>query len=126
MGFLFLILGLLFVFWAWGSWIYRSSVPAQAQAIVGAQTVGAEDALGTPGTLAKRTEVARAMWLYLLVVGGLVLLVLFGTYAVVRALRRYRTVLESGGPEHTENGDVWSMHRLPPDDEDEHTSIDTP
>lgn len=118
-GFLFLMLGLLLVFWSWGSWIYRASVPVQAQAMVEAQTVGGEGAPTGNGTIGDRAEVARTMWLVLLVGSGLVLLVLFGTYAIVRALRRYRVVLESDGPRNTQAADVWSMHRLPPDDDDD-------
>jgi len=117
-GFLFLTLGLLLVFWAWGSWIYRASVPAQAQAIARAQAEP-DDAEGTPNNArGERVKVARAMWLFLLVGAGLVLLVIFGTYVLVRAIRRYRAVLESDEDDRSMHSDVWSMHKLPPDDDD--------
>lgn len=119
LGFICLGLGLLLVFWAWGSWIYRASVPAQAQAIAKVQSASNGDEGDAPDAEGNRIKVARALWLFLLVGAGLVLLVIFGTYVVVRAIRRYRTVLESSDEDRGIGPDAWSMHKLPADDDDD-------
>lgn len=119
-GFSFLIIGLLLVFWAWGSWIYRTSVPVQAQAMARSQTSdGSLDQESEQGAAGDRVRVARAFWLFLLVGGALVLLVIFGSYVIVRAMRRYRSVLEAQDQESTNKPDVWSMHKVPPDYDDD-------
>jgi hypothetical protein len=119
LGFLFLIVGLVLIFWACGSWMYRASVPVHAQAQVRAQGNGVQqDEL--PDGLGDRAQVARALWLFLIVGAGLILLVLFGTYAIVRAARRFRSTLEPEKPEEPDTRDVWSMHRLADEDEETH------
>ena len=43
LGFILLALGLLLMLWAWGSWIFRESVPAKAQVIVRTQSASGAD-----------------------------------------------------------------------------------
>jgi len=119
-GFACLIVGALLLFWAWASWMYRSSVSAQAhaQVLVRVQGANGSDTTGPQQALHDRAKLARALWLFLIVGLGLVFIVLFGTYAIVRAVRRHRAQTLKNEEDSSEEPDVWQMHRLPPDDED--------
>jgi hypothetical protein len=56
---------------------------------------------------------ARAMAMFLLYLLIFVLVFLLGTYAFLRASRRFRDSLARQKPERTDAGDVWAMHKLP-------------
>jgi len=118
LGFLLLAVGLLLMVWAWGSWIFRESVPAKAQLIVRTQSGETPGADGSEDA-DRRAEAAQALPLALAVSLVLVLLVLFGSYALVRAARRHRAALERRRAAPTDTTDVWAMHRLPEGAEDE-------
>ena len=100
MGLAFLVVGLVLLMWAWGSWIYRTSKAAPPLAI-------------------KNTDVSegsvRAVGLSSgMIVGGLLLLVIFlaASFVLVRASRRYRQGLLRKDRPATDSSDVWSMHRV--------------
>jgi TRAP-type C4-dicarboxylate transport system permease small subunit len=109
-GLAFLVLGISLILWAWGNWLYRASTPEPAASIVRAEG----DAVDT--VRVEATSVLPQILMYSLI---LVFLVLFGGYAVVRMVRRYRESAdrERAGPSASQ--DVWAMHKLPDYDRDE-------
>lgn len=115
-AFVFLIGGLALLFWAWGSWVFRASTPAMASRIPTApRMVDGVNATGM--SPAERARVVRAVWQYLLFGLVLVLLVIFGTYAIVRASRRYRAASEAKKKKPPDRLDAWSMYKLPAEDD---------
>ena len=117
-GLLFLIVGVLLLLWAWGSWLFRASVPDEPVPAVresslsilptalaaGAGAIDPEKSLG-------RASFLLMTLLLLLIVGS------FGAYAAVIAVRRHRELMEHKRAAPTANADVWAMHRLPEDDD---------
>lgn len=101
LGLAFLVVGLLLLMWAWGSWIYRTSKAVPPIAVTRAADVPEESArfMGlVPGML----------------IGGVLLLVVFlaATFVLVRSSRRYRQSLTRKSAAPTDSSDVWSMHRV--------------
>jgi len=111
MGLVFLVVGVVLVMWAWGSWIYRASVPAET-----AGTLAEHVAAANPAVV----RAARLSPLVLLVGLLLVLVVLFGSYTLIRAIRRHRALADRKRPPPTPADDAWAMNKLrnPPDDEE--------
>ena len=113
LGIIVLVIGLLMVFWAWGSWVYRVSAdPSSAAMIV--QTAETEDGAPT----ADQIKAASAMKLLLIVGFILFLAVLLGTFIMVRSARRYREAASRARAAPTAATDAWAMHRLPESDGD--------
>lgn len=112
-GLLFLILGSLLVVFAWGSWAYRTSAASTVPAIT------IENAAPTGNDAA---TLVKAWTYYLLVISGLVLVVLFGGYAVVRLARRYREATERRRATPTASESVWEMHRVSDEEQDRGSS----
>ena len=109
LGLAFLVLGLVLLMWAWGSWIYRTSTRAQPIAVDRASDDADEKA--------KAVRIAPGMLL-----GGVLLFVVFlaATFVFVRSSRRYRMSLGRRGAQPSDTTDIWSMHKLkefPDDDE---------
>jgi heme/copper-type cytochrome/quinol oxidase subunit 2 len=100
MGLAFLVLGLVLLMWAWGSWIYRTSNAAKPIVVGHAET---------PEEKVKTVAIAPGM-----LVGGVILFVVFlaASFVFVRASRRYRQSLSRRGSPPTDTTDVWSMHKL--------------
>jgi len=116
--------GTLLLLWAFGVWIMRDSVSAQAQAIVRARggEVIAPATGGAPNRESRRDErreAARALPMLLLVALMVVLTLLVGGLVIVRAMRRHRIYLSHERPPPTEVTDAWSMHRVPDYDDDD-------
>ncbi len=105
-GIALLVLGLVMVLWAWGSWVYRLSAQERAVATV----VAPEPMDPTEQQL----KAAGGMRLLLMVVLVLTVAVLAGSYAVRRAGRRFRAAAERARAAPTTYDDVWSRHRVPP------------
>ncbi len=107
MGLGFLVVGLVLLMWAWGSWIYRTANAAKPIAVSRAEGDG-EQTVKTVG-------IAPGM-----LVGGVILVVVFlaASFVFVRASRRYRQSLVRRGLPPSDTTDVWSMHKLKefPDD----------
>lgn len=107
------VAGVLLLLWAWGSWIYRTSVTGSELAAAQAEPLDR-----TP----EATEVVRALPLFLLVGLLLVLAFLAGSYVLVRSSRRYRKhrwqsgrLTQHSGSATSQMDDVWAMHKLPDD-----------
>jgi len=98
-----LVIGLILMLWAWGSWIYRASIPVETGGVV-VQEV--------PAPSPDAIRAARLSPLVLLVGLLLVLLVLFGSHALIRAARRYRALANRKRPPPTAADDVWAMNKL--------------
>lgn len=108
-GILVLVGGVTLIVFGWASWMYRTA------------------ATQTPVLAVKRVEATRPLdaaeqvivltrWL---AVGlGLVLIALFGSYVITRAVRRHRASLRRQPMAPTNSQDVWAMHRIPGDRED--------
>ena len=105
-----LVIGLILMLWAWGSWIYRASKTAEREGAI-AQNVSAP----SPDTVLA----VRLSPLILLVGLLLVLLVLFGSYALIRAARRYRALADRKRPPPTPADDVWATNKLRNRDDEE-------
>ena len=105
-----LVIGIILMLWAWGSWIYRASKSVEREGTI-AQNVTSP----SPNTILA----ARLSPLVLLVGLFLVLLVLFGSYALIRAVRRYRALADRKRPPPTPADDVWAMNKLRHRDEEE-------
>jgi hypothetical protein len=103
LGLLFLVIGIILVLWAWGSWVYRASVPVETEGAI-ARNVSSP----SPDTV----RAVRLSPVILLVGLFLVLLFFFGSYALVRAARRYRELADRKRPPPTPADDVWTMNKL--------------
>ena len=99
-----LILGFLLMFWAWGSWLYRESVEHDAASDPQAVNIEIDET---------RESAVRALPRLLLVSSLLVIVVLFGCYAVIRFARRYKELVDRSRTKPTPSESVWEMHRLP-------------
>ena len=116
-GLLFLIIGVLLLLWAWGSWLFRASVPDEpgpaprhaSMVILPAAVAADPDEIDPEKGLARASLVLMTV-LLLLITGS------FGAYAAVIALRRQRELLGHKRAAPTANEDLWAMHRLPDDD----------
>ncbi len=113
-GYVVLGLGMMLVLWAWGSWIYRASSPPRAN--VTTQVEGAPDS-ATQKRLRDEDVPKAVKTLPFFLMSGfvLVLVFLFGSWALARALRQYRYALQRKKPAPTDARDVWAMHKLPDD-----------
>lgn len=75
----FLVMGILLLVWAWGNWVYRTSVSATSPIV--AEAAGRQEKPGPVGE--------DAMFRPSLIVGAvLVPVILFGGYVLVRSTRR--------------------------------------
>ena len=103
-GLVLLVFGSLMILWAWGNWLYRASMPKPAVSVVGTE----DEAIDT--VRAEAVSLLSQILMYSLI---LVFLVLFGGYAVVRVVRRYRDAAdrERAGPGLPQ--DAWAMHKVP-------------
>jgi len=98
-----LVIGIILMLWAWGNWIYRASKSAEREGTI-IQNVPAP----SPDTI----RAIRLSPLVLLVGLLLVLLVLFGSHALIRAVRRYLALADRKRPPPTAADDVWAMNKL--------------
>ena len=106
---LFLVVGVVLLLWAWGSWLYRTLANNGRRTVADSRPVDA--AVGPSGS----AEVAPVLPWFLMVGLLLVLVFLFGTFAVIRAARRYREVVARRRAGPTSAEDVWAMHKIPRD-----------
>ncbi len=103
MGLPLLVIGIILMLYAWGSWIYRAPKSAEREGAI-ARYVSAPN---SDSVLAVRLSP-----LVLFVGLFLVLLVLFGSYALIRAARRYRAIADRKRPPPTPADDVWAINKL--------------
>ncbi len=116
-GTLSLVLGVLLIAWAWGSWMYRQSVEADVPNSIQAVE---------PAAQADQAAPAMALARLLLISFVLILAILLGSYGLSRSIRRYQARFRHERAPATDTTDVWAGHRLPEDnpvtatDDDEH------
>lgn len=119
-GVLLLSFGIILLVWAWGSWIYRTSVAGAGTSGGEAVTAPLDPAAGGAGNGERSPDaasVAKALPAFL-GLGFLLVVVFFvGSFVIVRTLRKYREGLERKSPPPTDSEDVWSMHRDPEADD---------
>lgn len=118
-GFAILAVGMLLLFWAWGSWFYRNWVPVQAQAEALAHRDALADAETDQETGVRGAKAARTLPLLLMTALVMVLVFLFGGYVLLRVTRRYRAAIDRKRPPPSDTRDLWTMHKLPVELEDE-------
>lgn len=121
-GFAILAVGMLLLFWAWGSWFYRNWVPVHAQA----EALAHRDALANAETQhetdvqgAKDSTAARTLTFFLLTALVMVLVFSVGGYVLLRVTRRYRAAIDRKRPPPSDTRDLWAMNKLPAELEDE-------
>lgn len=114
-GVAFLIVGALLLIWAWASWAFRTSA-VNAQPLGVSRTLVAEEV--TEGAAGDNPERIRALPRLLMYVILLVVVCLFGGYALIRFTRRYRAAAERCPIIPTPSNNLWEKHRLPDDDAD--------
>jgi amino acid transporter len=155
LGIIFLVIGLLLVLWAWGSWVFRVSAgspenptgavpireggqsPSEPPASAGADARGRwrPEITATPGfQIASRPapkaalasfggappgrsppDAERLVPLTALTVLLLLIVFLFGAFAIVIGTRRWQALAAHKRAPPTPNADVWAMHKLPDD-----------
>ena len=118
-GLLVLAVGFLLVLWAWGSWLYRVAPGANAQTNVRAHRDVDANARMESKDPVRTEKVTRTLPLFLVVTVVLVLVCLFGGYVLLRAARRYRAAVVRKRAPPSDARDLWAMHKLPPELEDE-------
>jgi len=114
----FLVLGVLLMLWAWGSWVYRANVKRQEAAA--ARVATAPDVATTPVASdpdENRERAIRTIPFALMIVILVLLVVLIGFVLISRGARRYFATLNRKRPSPTATQDVWSQHQLPDDTE---------
>lgn len=130
LGVLFLVIGLLLVLWAWGSWVFRVSADARDKAkpqavipivqppIVRGTTFAIDPLILITATLAVTDEDSGGLSLLALTSMTVVLLLivfLFGALAIVVGTRRWQALAGRKRAPPTPNADVWAMHKVPDD-----------
>lgn len=130
LGVLFLIIGLLLVLWAWGSWVFRISAdssekanPDAALPFVSPPAIrGSSLAFppwllmgegNSPSDTNEKPEGLRLVALTSMTVVLLMTVFLFGSLAVVIGTRRWRALADRKRAPPTPNADVWAMHKVP-------------
>jgi len=109
-----LVLGVLLLLWAWGSWVYRANV--KRQEAVTARVATAPEVGTTPAASdgnAARERAIRTIPFAMMVILLVLLVVLIGFVLISRAARRYFAALNRKRMAPTVAQDVWSQHRLP-------------
>ena len=116
-GLLFLVVGVLLLLWAWGSWLFRASVPDERPPVVRESSlmilpaaVASEAAPVDPQQALGRSSFLLMTLLLLLIA------FCFGAYAAVIAVRRHRELMERKRAVPTPNEDAWAMHRVSDDE----------
>ncbi|MBI1824834.1 MAG: hypothetical protein HY287_17225 [Planctomycetes bacterium] len=109
LGLLMLVVGILLLTWASGSWLYRTNVPS---AIDGASMERSLDRATT------HMMAVRSSPFFLMVALLLLTAFLVGSIIIVRTIRSYRDSVLRKPSEPTTHQDVWSMHRPPRDADD--------
>lgn len=130
LGVLFLVIGLLLVLWAWGSWVFRVSADSRDKikpeaaipwmhppivrggslASVGISFLGQ----GTSGSASDGDSGGlRLVALTSMTILLLLIVFLFGTLAIVVGTRRWKALAERRRAPPTPNADVWAMHKVP-------------
>jgi len=135
LGLILLVIGLVLVLWAWGSWVFRVSVPEGGERresrlisfgpplmVLGASVPAeAGAAEGTQDGQTPPHDPRRSVQVLSLTTMTIVLLLivlLFGSLAIVVGTRHWRALAQRKRAAPTPNEDVWSMHKIPEDPPD--------
>ncbi len=108
-GLVFLVLGLLLLGWAWGSWAFRATRTPAATTL----SLTPADDLPDSTPEEKRAVAATSLSLVLLTIMVLFLVVLTGSFVVVRFGRRYFSMIGRRAAAPTASQSVWEMHKAP-------------
>jgi len=109
LGMLMLVLGIVLLVWAGGSWLYRMNVPSTIE----------NSSIESPlDPASSRMMVIRSSPFFLMVLLLLLIAFLVGSIIIVRTIRSYRDAMLRKPNKPILHQDVWSMHR-PPRDADE-------
>ncbi len=116
-GIVILVMGIILVLWAWGSWIYRSSSTAPPGSSINRSFEYDEnlEEVNARSEYPDQTQVAKTLPTMLLYGFILFMVVLAATFILVRATRRYLAAAAHKRAPPTETSDVWSTHKLPDD-----------
>lgn len=115
-----LALGLGLLFFAWVSWLYRTSNPDVALPAE-VETQSSIVTPAQPGSAPRsdqRAALVQAAPMLLLVTFLLVLVFLVGSFILVRGIRRHLAAGDHQRGPPTPTDDVWSMHRVRDDSDD--------
>jgi len=119
-GLAFLAVGIALLLFAWVSWVFRTSAreaePSEGVELRSSILISAQPPV-VPDD-AKRSAFVRAAPMVLLVTFLVVLAFLVGSVVLVRGARRHLESASRKPRPPTPSSDVWAMHRLP-DDADE-------
>ncbi|MFQ5591151.1 MAG: hypothetical protein ACE5HE_08320 [Phycisphaerae bacterium] len=105
-----LVIGVVLILWSWGNWVYRASVEERPSRAVSTQAAAPD---------AQRDRAIKVLPQVLAYAAVIVLVALFGGYALLRASRRYREAAGRDRSTPSAVQDVWAMHKTPPYEQDE-------
>jgi len=103
-GIVLLLAGVLLILWAWGNWVFRASRPESTSRFFDSHAADLKVQSATA------VAVLPQILMYAM---AIVLVVLFGSYALVRAFRNYREPFSSSRPPSTPVQNIWRMHKVP-------------
>lgn len=114
-GIVFLVMGVVLVLWAWGSWIYRSSGTSTIQSSIN-RSQNYDPDLNAGADYPDQHEVAKTLPTFIMF--GFILFVVFlvAIFILVRTTRRYLAASARKRAPPTNTQDIWSTHKLPDDD----------
>lgn len=115
-GIAFLAAGIVLVLWAWGSWIYRATGTTEGASSILSLDSSDEPLPGETADL-DQAEFAKTLPVFLMFGFVLVIIFLVFSYLLVRITRRYRAGIFRKRAPPTDTKDVWSMHKIPKDDD---------
>lgn len=113
-GIVVLAAGIVLILWSWGNWVYRSAKQGQSPEVKHVQDAYPSEPRPNP------VAVAPQLLLYTMMI---VLTVLFGSYVLVRAARRYREADARQSIVRKTVQDAWEMHKIPEYDPSENDDI---
>lgn len=114
-GIVILVMGIVLVIWAWGSWIYRSSGDTPVSSNID-RPEDRNEPFNPAADDTDSVEVARTLPTMLMYGFILFVVVLVATFILVRTTRRYLAAYARKRAPPTAANDIWSTHKLPDDD----------
>ena len=113
-GIVVLAAGVVLILWSWGNWVYRNAKQGQGPEVVRVQDADPNRPKANP------IAVAPQLLLYTMII---VLTVLFGSYVLVRAARRYQEAAARPPIAPSQVQNAWEMHKTPEYDRSENGDL---